>query len=222
MGRCLADGSVIYGYFTGEIWSLPLFFLTMGGVISGYVYWKGKKPVNMFPFVLGSLIAVLMVFQGWDYWIHKYNFGTFTGKVEAYNLPIKFEVFDRQKNLITDDNFKNKIVLLDFWTTTCGVCFKKFPQVQSVYDRYEKDDSVKILAVNSPLEEDTPNQAFEMIKEREYDFPVVITKDKSLAEKYGVKGFPTTFVINRNGQIVYKGDIEGAVKMVDELKSNSQ
>jgi thiol-disulfide isomerase/thioredoxin len=188
-------------------------------MVSGYFYWKWKKPVNIFPFVLGLLIAVLLLFQGWAYWNHKYNFGTFTGKVESHNLPAKFESFDEQRNFITDDNFKNKIVLLDFWATTCSICFQKFPQVQTLFEKYKNDSSVMILAVNSPLEEDTPNQAFEMIKEREYDFPVVITKDEFLAEKFGVKGFPTVFVINQNGQIVYKGDIEGAVKMVDELKT---
>jgi len=77
-----------------------------------------------------------------------------------------------------------------------------------------------ILAVNKPIEEDKPNQAFEMIREEGHSFPVVITKDADLAEKFGVKGYPTTFVINRNGQIVYKGDIEGAVKMVAELKES--
>jgi thiol-disulfide isomerase/thioredoxin len=162
---------------------------------------------------------MFMYFQGWSLWLHNYNYGTFTGRVSAFKLPVKFESFDERKNFITDDNFKNKIVLLDFWATTCGVCFKKFPQVQTLFEKYKNDSSVMILAVNSPLEEDTPNQAFEMIKEREYDFPVVITKDEFLAEKFGVKGFPTVFVINQNGQIVYKGDIEGAVKMVDELKT---
>ena len=54
-----------------------------------------------------------MFFKGYDLWIHKLNFDTFTGKV-SYNMPAKFEAFDEQKNLISDNNFQNKIVLLDF------------------------------------------------------------------------------------------------------------
>ncbi len=163
-----------------------------------------------------------MLYSGWDLWVHKRNFGTFTGKVQAYKLPEKFEAFDEQKNLLSDNSLQNKIVLLDFWTTTCGICFQKFPQVQAVYDKYKNDTSVMILAVNSPIEEDKPNQAFSDIREEGHSFPVVVTTDADLAEKFGVKGYPTTFVINPNGQIIYKGDIEGAVKMVDELKSNQQ
>jgi hypothetical protein len=39
-----------------------------------------------------------------------------------------------------------------------------------------------------------------------------------LPKKFGVKYYPTTFVIDRSGQIVYKGDIAGAVRMVEELR----
>ncbi len=159
-----------------------------------------------------------MFFQGWDYWIHRINYGTFTAAVRPYNLPTKFEAFDEQKNLITDDNFRNKIVLLDFWHTRCGICFQKFPQVEAVYDKYKNDSSVMILAVNKPIEEDKPNQAFQVIKTEGYAFPVVITKDEDLAEKFGVKYYPTTFIINQNGQIIYKGGIEGAVEMIDNLR----
>ncbi|MDQ3799672.1 MAG: TlpA family protein disulfide reductase [Acidobacteriota bacterium] len=133
-------------------------------------------------------------------------------------MPTKFEAFDEQKNLITDDNFRNKIVLLDFWHTRCGICFQKFPQVEAVYDKYKNDSSVMILAVNKPIEEDKPNQAFQVIKTEGYAFPVVITKDEDLAEKFGVKYYPTTFIINQNGQIIYKGGIEGAVEMIDNLR----
>ncbi len=218
--RCLLDPGVIYGYFVGEIWSLPMFLFHICGMMSGFFYLRFKRPFNLLPFFFSSLFIVFMFYQGWDYWIHKSNFGTFTGKVEAFTLPTKFEAYDEQQNLFTNKDFDGKIVLLDFWTTTCGICFKKFPQVQTVYDKYKNDSSLMILAVNSPIEEDKPNQAFSDIREEEHSFPVVITKDEDLAEKYGVKGYPTTFVINRNKQIVYKGDIEGAVKMVDELKSN--
>lgn len=144
------------------------------------------------------------------------------GRVETFALPARFETFDEQRNLITDDNFKNKIVLLDFWATTCGHCFNKFPQVQAAYNKYRNDPSVMILAVNNPVEEDKPNQAFDDIRKEGHSFPVVVAKDENLAEKFGVKGYPTTFVINWNGQIVYKGDIAGAVKMVEELKLNSR
>lgn len=206
--------------FESTLGSLPDVIIHTLGILCGYYYWHLKKPFSILAAISGILVTVFMFFQGYDLWFHKLNFDTFTGRVSSYTLPAKFEAFDEQKNLLTNDNLQNKVVLMDFWTTTCGICFKKFPQVQTVYDKYKYDSSVMIMAVNTPIEEDKPNQAFNDIREEGHSFPIVITKDEDLAEKYGVKGYPTTFVINRNGQIVYKGDIEGAVEMVDELKKN--
>lgn len=212
----------IFTFIIGDFYALPIIITYCLGVMSAYFYHKSKLPENISFFTLSSCFVVFMCFQGWDYWLHKINYGTFSGVVRASNLPTKFEAFDEQKAITTDENFKNKIVLLDFWTTTCGICFQKFPQVQTAYEKYKNDSSIVILAVNSPIEEDKPNQAFDDIREEGHTFPVVVTKDFDLAEKFGVIGYPTTLVINQNSQIVYKGDIEGAVKMVDELKSNSQ
>ncbi|MCD9188961.1 MAG: TlpA family protein disulfide reductase [Pyrinomonadaceae bacterium] len=208
----------VYGFFVGSVFSLPLLLLHIFGIISGYLFVQIQNKLKILPFSLCILFSIFMFFEGWDYWIHRINFGTFTGKVHAYNLPTKFEALNEQKNLIEENDLNNKIILLDFWTTTCGLCFKKFPKLQSIYDKYKDDSQVMILAVNSPIEEDKPNQAFEMIRERNLTFPVVVTKDEDLAEKFAVKGYPTTFVINQNKQIVYKGDIEGAIRMVDELR----
>ncbi|CAN5702196.1 hypothetical protein BH24ACI1_BH24ACI1_16650 [soil metagenome] len=214
----LLQSYTFYTWFVQEAYGLPAVVAHCLGVMSAYSYFKNKPPKNILLFSLSSCFVVFMFFQGWGYWIHRINHGTFTGRVNAYNLPTKFEVVDEQKNIITDENFRNKIVLLDFWTTTCGICFQKFPQVQSVHEKYKNDTSVMILAVNSPIEEDKPNQAFNDIREEGHSFPVVVARDEDLAEKFGVKGYPTTFVINQNGQIVYKGGIEGAVKVIDKLK----
>ena len=204
--------------FESSIGSLPDSILQTLGIICGFFYWRLKRPFGISIASLGFLLTIFMFFQGYDLWFHKLNFGTFTGQVAAANLPTKFEAFDERKNLITDADFRNKIVLLDFWNTRCGICFEKFPQVEAVYNKYKNDSSVVILAVDKPIEEDKPDEAFQIIRDEGYAFPVVISKDEEMPEKFGVKGYPTTFVINQTGQIVYKGGIEGAVKTVESLK----
>lgn len=213
----LLGGFDLYVRLTEELYGSPILIIHLLGIISGFFYLRLKNPFNFLPFILSSIFVVFMFFQGWVYYHHKLDFGTFTGKV-SFPLPAKFEAFDENKSLITEENFNNKIVLLDFWHIQCGVCYTKFPQVQALYEKYKNDSSVMVLAVNKPNEEDKANQAFEIIKEKGYSFPVVITKEENLAEKFGVKYYPTVFVINSNGQVVYKGNIENAVKIVDELK----
>lgn len=56
-----------------------------------------------------------------------------------------------------------------------------------------------------------------MIKERGYTFPVVISEREDLPEVLGVNGYPTTFVVNPQGVIVFKGSIEYAADRMEEL-----
>jgi thiol-disulfide isomerase/thioredoxin len=207
--------------FEETLISLPGSLIHTLGIICGFLYWRLRRPFNILTAFLGCLITVFMFFQGYEYWYHKLNYGTFTGKVQQMLRP-KFEAYDAQNGLITDRNFQDKIVLLDFWFTRCATCFEKFPQVQAIYDIYKNDPTIAIFAVDAPIEEDTPGQAFQMIKEAGYVFPVLIAKDQQLPEKFGIKYYPTTFVIDRSGQIVFRGDIAGAVKMVEELKESDQ
>ena len=218
----LFGGYDLYIRLTEELYGSPVMIIQLLGIISGFFYLRLKSPFNLTPFVFSSLFVVFMFFQGWDFYIHKLMFGSFTNRIEAYKLQQKVEGTDRQNEQITNQTFENKIVLLDFWNTSCGYCFQAFPQLQAFYDKYKNDNSIMIFAVDKPIEEDIQKSAFKVIEEKGYTFPVLLPTDEELPEKFDVRSYPTTFVINRSGQIVYKGDIEGAVKTVDELKLNSQ
>jgi thiol-disulfide isomerase/thioredoxin len=207
-------------YVLNDLFGLPVVITYFLGVFSAYFYLKSKLPKNLIVFTLSSFFVVFMFFQGWDYWLHKLDYGTFTGKIESDKLQQKVEGIDQHNNKINNQTLESKIVLLDFWHTKCGVCFQKFPQLQTFYDKYKNDDSVIIFAVDKPLDEDKEKSAFKVIEEEGYNFPVLLPTDEDLPEKFGVKGYPTTFVINKQGNVVYKGDIEGAILRVEELKRN--
>ena len=214
----LMQSYTIYLYFVESITFSPLLPIYFMAIVSAHLYSKLSWPNRILPFFLCSLVVGFMFFEGWDLWIHRANFGTFTGKVKAYDLPARFEAFDEKGILINADSFQNKVVLLDFWYTGCGACFEKFPQVEAAYEKYKNNPTVAIFAVDTPIEEDKSNQAFEMIRAEGYTFPVLIAKDENLPDNFGVKGYPTTFVIDNRGMIVFKGTIEGGVKMVEELR----
>jgi thiol-disulfide isomerase/thioredoxin len=218
----LLGGYDLYTAITG-LGNLPNLALDLLGIISGFLYLRLENSLRLLPFLISLAFASLFIFfRGWDYLAHYRNFGTFTGKINPYGLSQKVKGVDQQNAEITDQLFENKIVLLYFWTTRCGFCFKKFPQVQAAFDKYKNNSCVVIYTIYKPVEEGKPNQVIEMIKEEGYSFPIVIPTDEELPEKFGVKGYPTTFVIDQNSRIVYKGDIEGAVKMLEQLKLNSR
>jgi len=207
--------------FQGTLVSLPEALLHTLGIVCGFLIFGLKKPYNLLTAFSGIAITIFMFYAGWHYWIHKLNHGTFTGRVVSYDLPTRFEATDQTGRVLNDTAFKRKVVVLDFWTTTCGLCFERFPQLESLFKKYQNDVSVLVLAVNSPIDEDRPNQAFQMITERNYTFPVVVATRPDMAAEFGVFQFPVAFVVNQNGQIVYRGELDSIGSMVQELDQDS-
>lgn len=134
-------------------------------------------------------------------------------------MPCTIEGKNQFGKLFSIQDFQNKILILDFWHTRCGVCFRKFPIVQELYTKYKSDTSILILTINKPIEDDSTGQAFNVIKQNGYTFPVLLPKNKSLPEIFEVTSYPTTFVIDKNGKIIFKGDIELVEPILHDLKN---
>ena len=114
---------------------------------------------------------------------------------------------------------KGKIVVLDFWATWCEPCKTSFPYLQQVFEKYRKDERVKILALDtreqvSGAEREMLVQKF--IEGNNYSFQVLL--DDGYADKCGVSGLPTRFVIDKNGTIQFRTVGFGSgMQMIEEL-----
>ena len=105
-----------------------------------------------------------------------------------YNVPVK----------LTD--FKGKVVLLNFWATWCGPCKSEIPSFVELYSKY-KDKGLAILGVSI---DDSPAQLQAFMKEYRMNYPVLQMKPE-FEDFWGpFYGYPTTFVIARDGSICTK------------------
>ncbi len=107
-------------------------------------------------------------------------------------------------------DYKGKVVFLNFWATWCPPCRKEMPDIQALYHDYnENQGDVIILGVAHPKNESNPNTReldregiIKFLEENGYTFPVVF--DESAGEvlsQYNISAFPTTFMIDPNGNI---------------------
>lgn len=202
--------------YENTLLSLPSFLAHLAGI--GFAFavqaskgrWKYAIPIVLL------VLTPLAAFKGYALWLHKLNFGTYTGNT-SYKVPVPVEGLLQDGERFTAGELKGKVVVLDFWHTRCGVCFQKFPQVQKLYDRYKANPSLVLLAVNKPLEGDSTGQAFSMLQQRNYTFPVLMPHAKTLPEAIGVRAYPTTVVMDTAGVVVYRGRIEDAASVIERL-----
>jgi thiol-disulfide isomerase/thioredoxin len=196
--------------------SLPSSMANLIGIAFGLLIHFSKIFLKIILTAILLSFSIWMAVTGYDFWLHKLSFGTYTGKVN-YKVEKQIEGFDQLNNQITSDALSGKIVVLDFWHTHCGICFSEFPKIQQIYDQYRSNPDVMVIAVNKPLRADTIGQAFQMLADRRYTFPVLIPVDTNLAEAFGVQAYPTVCILNKERAVVFRGSADKAENALEAL-----
>ncbi len=95
------------------------------------------------------------------------------------------------------EQYKGKIVLVNFWATWCKPCTSEMPAMQTVYDQLRDKDFV-VLAVNE-LEDEA--KVREHIQQYNHTFPVLLDRENQVANQYGVFGLPVSVFIDQQGVV---------------------
>ena len=134
------------------------------------------------------------------------NKSTENGKEETKQLSpaIDFTLVDQNGNTHKLSDYKGKTVFLNFWATWCPPCRAEMPDIQKMYEDYGKNTKdlivLGVAGTNVGNETDAKGVS-EFLNQNSYSYPVVMDEGGSLASKYGVRAFPTTFMINADGNV---------------------
>ena len=101
---------------------------------------------------------------------------------------------------ITSQSLRGKVVMVNFWATSCVACINEMPQMVETYNKY-KDNGLELMAV--AMRYDPPNYVLNYARTRQLPFQVALDIRGELAKSFGdVKLTPTTFVIDKKGNII--------------------
>ena len=109
---------------------------------------------------------------------------------------------------ITSQSLRGKVVMVNFWATSCVPCMKEMPHMVKTYNKY-KGRGLEFVAV--AMSYDPPNYVVNYAETRSLPFHVALDTQGELAKSFGdVKLTPTTFVIDKKGNIIkrYVGEPE--------------
>jgi peroxiredoxin len=117
---------------------------------------------------------------------------------------------DLQGKKISSQDLRGKVVMINFWATSCTTCVKEMPQMIETYNKY-KAQGLEYVAV--AMSYDPPNYVLNFTETRKLPFTVALDPQGKLAKSFGdVQLTPTTFVVNKQGEIIkrYVGEPEFA------------
>ena len=119
-------------------------------------------------------------------------------KEPAYN----FSLLDLENNQFRLSDFKDKPILLFFWTSWCPFCPKELKALNDIYPELI-EEGLEVLAIN------VGERAYKVkhfIKNRNLDYKILLDEDVVTSENYGIFGIPTYILIDREGYIRFKGN----------------
>lgn len=99
---------------------------------------------------------------------------------------------------VSSDKLAGKVVYLDFWATWCEPCRASFPWMNDLHSAYE-DSGLVVIAVNMDRDRAKVEKFLAKAPAR---FTIGYDPHGDLAKLYGVQGMPSTYLIDRHGQLV--------------------
>lgn len=98
------------------------------------------------------------------------------------------------------DEYRGKVVVVDFWASWCVPCRRSFPWLNQMQSRYA-DDGLVIIGINVDSDQEAAN-AF--LAEYPADFRIVSDPGGALATQFEVMAMPSSYVFDREGELITK------------------
>ncbi len=107
-------------------------------------------------------------------------------------------VEDVEGNKVSLSEFKGKVVYVDFWSSWCGPCRKSFPWMNQMHEQYQQQ-GLAVVAINLDVEVELAQVFLEQLPAQ---FTIRYDPESEVARLFGLKGMPSSFIFNRQGELV--------------------
>jgi len=99
------------------------------------------------------------------------------------------------------DSLRGKVVLINFWATSCPGCIHEMPELVKTYRKFETRgfETIAVAMSYDPLE-----YVRQFSEKNQLPFKVALDQDGSAAQAFGARVTPTTFIVDKQGQIVQR------------------
>ena len=166
---------------------------------------ESKSPLRIvLAGLLGGLAIGLVIIFGIPGAEPTQRNGILDGSGQGYSRPLvgqpapEFSSITADGDPISLADYSGQIRLLNFWATWCGPCEIEMPYLQDRYTRW-RDAGLVILAVNF-------DESAEVVaaygRDLNLDFPLILDPGGEIQQSYLVRGYPTSYLVDRDGAII--------------------
>jgi peroxiredoxin len=135
-------------------------------------------------------------------------------RIPSTVVPLDIDLKDLNGATIRFSDFRGKIVFLNFWTTWCPSCRYEMPSIENLHTKFKDRDFV-VVAIDM---QEPAYSVKEFFKEYKLTFMALLDSEGKVADLFGIRSIPTTFILDKQGRII--GGALGARKW-DSKKSEA-
>jgi thiol-disulfide isomerase/thioredoxin len=200
----------VYAVVHGFSHIYPIAFLPMISIFTGLLFNKlfadGMSKSLILTYISASIaIILLMGYFGMPNWL-AYSFGK--NNADRFDAP-PIQLISENGETFDLNNQSGKILVLDFWSTSCGICYKKFPDFNRLKQKYASKTEIEFYAVNLIQPREQLSAVKNVPGSFSYSFKTLYTDNHSanqIRELLKINAVPAIVIINKNGEVVYSGD----------------
>ncbi len=143
----------------------------------------------------------------------------------ANRLAPNFVLKDMAGKEVSLESFRGKVVVLNFWTKTCGPCLQEMPEIADLARIVRPKGDVVVLTVSTDEGPEAVRDTLKAVLREEPPFPVLFDPEAAVVgAKYGTRLFPETWIIDTRG--VERARFDGArdwsssaiVQLIDQIR----
>jgi peroxiredoxin len=144
------------------------------------------------------MVTKMTLIRRWLIWLLPLMLAACFSDAPSALPDLPFVQLDGSKHRLAE--MKGKVMVINFWATSCSTCVKEMPQLAATHQKF-KAQGLETLAV--AMEYDAPEYVAQFAQTRQLPFRVALDDGGQLAQALGpVQLTPTTFIVNKKGQIV--------------------
>ena len=143
-------------------------------------------------------------------------FAAKSNKKDDVKLPniVLYDQYGKKHNI---EEYKGKVVVINFWATWCGYCVEEMPEFEKVYKEFGSNKKdVIILGVAGPKTKKNLNNVdvekdkiISFLNKNKITYPTLMDETGKSFDDYKVRALPMTYVINKDGYL--EGFVNGAI-----------
>lgn len=168
---------------------------------AGGLYMVGSKKmaVSVFVAFLFGLVVGLSIYPQ----LPKKETVTFNEPaITNKHVDNDFTLVDKNNRPVSFSSLPQKIILVDFWFSACGVCRAKIPYIEQLNERFKNDSSILILFVNAGGEMDSYTNFVSTVTSKDWRTLQLYDQNATFCSKHHINNFPFQVII-KNGIVVF-------------------